>query len=273
MKLTCNMHTHTAYCDGKNTPRETVEAAISVGCTTLGFSGHSFTNVKELEPYFMRREAEKEYLAEINGLKEEYRGRIEILAGIEQDYYSGMYSHEFDYAIGSVHGVSVGEGFFSVDNTPEELLGAVDKYYGGNIMKAVKDYYSLVADVVDKTGCEIVGHFDVVTKFDEKRHLFDTSSKEYKHTALEALDALIEKDRIFEINTGAISRGWRTTPYPQDFILKRLAQKGANIMINSDSHSKDTVLFGFEDALEYARSCGVKELCVYRNAKFEKISI
>ena len=64
-------------------------------------------------------------------------------------------------------------------------------------------------------------------------------------------DVLIEKDRIFEINTGAISRGWRVTPYPQDFLLRRIAEKGARVIITSDSHSRDTILFGYEAAVEY----------------------
>ena len=38
-----NYHTHTAYCDGKDTPRALVEEAVRLGCPALGFSGHSYT--------------------------------------------------------------------------------------------------------------------------------------------------------------------------------------------------------------------------------------
>lgn len=267
------MHTHTTFCDGKHTPREMVEAAIELGCTTLGFSGHSPMGVAGAEEWTMRRERVLRYVDEINRLKDEYKDRIEILAGIEQDYFSGTRDPIFDYAIGSVHGIRIDGDYFNVDNTPEEFTRAVDKYYDGNVMGAVRDYYALVTDVVDKTKCDIIGHFDLVTKFNEKCDLFDTTSKEYRTIALEALDALIEKKKIFEINTGAISRGWRTKPYPEDFLLKRLVEKGADLMITSDSHHKDTILFAYEDAIEYARSCGVKQLCVYKSSKIEKISI
>ena len=141
------------------------------------------------------------------------------------------------------------------------------------MMGVVREYYTLVSTVVEKTDCDIIGHFDLVTKFNEKCRLFDTSSKEYRAVALDALDTLIEKHRIFEINTGAISRGWRRLPYPEDFLLRRLAEKGADVMINSDSHHKNTILFCFDDAVEYAKSCGIAKLCVYQNGKFEKISI
>ena len=32
-------HTHTTFCDGKNTPMEMAEAALRQGLTALGFSG------------------------------------------------------------------------------------------------------------------------------------------------------------------------------------------------------------------------------------------
>ena len=36
-----NLHTHTVFSDGKNTPEEMVLGAVRAGCTSLGFSEHS----------------------------------------------------------------------------------------------------------------------------------------------------------------------------------------------------------------------------------------
>ncbi len=80
---------------------------------------------------------------------------------------------------------------------------------------------------------------------------------------MQALDALIEKHRIFEINTGAVSRGWRTAPYPQEFLLRRLAEKGAAVMLSSDCHAKENIMFRFDEAEEYARACGIKEFVTF----------
>ncbi len=38
--MLANYHTHTTYCDGKNTPEEIVLCAIEKGFTSIGFSGH-----------------------------------------------------------------------------------------------------------------------------------------------------------------------------------------------------------------------------------------
>ena len=37
-----NLHTHTIYCDGANTPEEFVKAAIESGFEGIGFSSHSY---------------------------------------------------------------------------------------------------------------------------------------------------------------------------------------------------------------------------------------
>ena len=38
--LKADFHTHTTYCDGKNTPAEMVKAAYDMGFTDFGISGH-----------------------------------------------------------------------------------------------------------------------------------------------------------------------------------------------------------------------------------------
>ena len=36
-----SLHTHTVFCDGKDTAEEMVRGAMAAGCRSLGFSGHS----------------------------------------------------------------------------------------------------------------------------------------------------------------------------------------------------------------------------------------
>ena len=78
-----NCHTHTIYCDGKNTAREMVEAAIEKGFVSLGFSGHS--PMKDKNDWTMSAEDVSRYAEEINSLKGEYADKIDILCGIELD--------------------------------------------------------------------------------------------------------------------------------------------------------------------------------------------
>ena len=75
------------------------------------------------------------------------------------------------------------------------------------------------------------------------------------------------------MNTGAISRGYRKDPYPADFILKRMAEKGVRVMLNSDAHSASAIFTHFDESTELARACGIKELTVMRNGRFTELAI
>jgi histidinol-phosphatase (PHP family) len=78
-----NLHTHTTYCDGMNTPREMADAAIMKGFRTLGFSGHV---PAPFDPsYCMTPLGALAYKEEVRRLGEEYAGRIKIYLGVEDD--------------------------------------------------------------------------------------------------------------------------------------------------------------------------------------------
>ncbi len=263
MSIRCDVHTHTSFCDGTNTPEEMLLSAIVKGCKTYGFSGHAHSEYSECKTWCMSREGQLEYVKQVSELKEKYAGQIKVLLGAELDVFSEPLNFKADYTIGSVHAYKLHGQFIDIDNTPDISISQINEYYGGDALKYARDYYETVANIVDMTDCDIIGHFDLITKFNEKYVMLDTQSDFYRDCALQALDALIEKHRIFEINTGAISRGWRTAPYPQEFLLRRLAEKGAAVMLSSDCHSKENIMFRFDEAEEYARACGIKEFVTF----------
>ena len=239
-----DFHVHTTFCDGRNTPEEIVLSALAKGISVLGFSTHA------LSPYTRIRcpsaEDYRIYLNEINRLKEVYGDRIRIWCGIEQDYYSDCPVEEFDYVIGSVHHILYKGTPISVDRSLESLMHDVDTCFGGDIMPLIEVYYSTVSKVVEKTHADIIGHFDLITKYLEIYPLFDESDPRYLRACTAAAEALIPYGKPFEINTGAISRGYRTTPYPSAAIIDYLNSRGASFILSSDSHSLDTLCFQFE---------------------------
>lgn len=264
MMIKVNLHTHTRYCDGENTAEEMILSAIDKGFDVLGFSGHSYTAFDE--SYCMSREDTVKYREEIAGLKKKYADRIAILCGVEQDIYSGMREPGYDYAIGSVHAVRKetpdGVKYLYVDWSPEVTAKAVDEVYKGDALAFAEDYFSEVGKVADVTGCDIIGHFDLITKFNEWEKLFDTKSERYVDAVDKALQRLLSRNVVFEINTGAISKNYRTTPYPSEDILKKICSWGGKVMINSDSHRTDTLDAAFGEAKSLARVCGFTELMV-----------
>lgn len=251
--IKANFHTHTIYCDGKNTPEEMVRAAIGLGMTAIGFSGHAYSIY---EPYGMKPDACAAYRADVLWLQEKYAGQITILLGIEQDATSDPFDYPYDYSIGSIHGFFKDGHYISVDTSEESMVWEVKNYYDGDYYAYAEDYYRTLANTVLKYDPTFIGHFDLLTKFNEGGKHFDESHPRYQAAALNALNELAKAGKPFEINTGAISRGYRTTPYPAPFILKALYDLGGKIILSGDSHACDGLLLGYEKATELAKSCG-----------------
>ena len=267
----CNLHTHTPFCDGSTPPEEMVTAAIEKGFDALGFSGHSYTSI-DLS-YCMAQAQLDKYEADIKDLRQKYAGKIDIYYGLEKDYYADPDPHSYDYTIGSVHYVCKDGEYRSVDHTAEIAKETVEKFYNGDVYSYCEDYFANVADVANKTKCDIVGHFDLVKKFNVNNCMFDENHPRYKNAAMKAAQVLLEQDVIFELNTSGAQPGKSGDMYPADFILKEIQAKDGRVILSSDCHNCDYLDFGFDEALEKLASIGFDTITVIKNGKFvqEKI--
>ena len=239
-----DLHVHTTYCDSKSTPEKTVLTAIEKGMETIGFSGHSYTFFDE--SYCMSKEGTESYKAEIEYLKNKYSDKINVLCGVEQDYYSIEPTDGYDYVIGSVHYLKIDGAFIPVDENADILKDAVKRHFDGDFYRLTGLYFDTVSDVAQKTECNIIGHFDLITKFNENCKLFDTNDERYINQWKRAADRLLKYDVPFEINTGAISRGYRTSPYPSPEIISYIKENGGRLVLSSDAHCSDTLMFEFD---------------------------
>ena len=244
-----DLHSHSTFSDGANTPEEMVLSAIDKGLVRYGISTHSFIPFDQrccikLENYPV-------YKAEMARLKEKYSDKIEILCGIEQEYLSPLLTDGFDYVIGSVHFLNTPAGPILVDETAEILRNACNDHFGGDPYAMAESYFDTVADVVNRTHCDIIGHFDLITKYNEVDPLFDIGHPRYVAAYRKAVDALIPYGVPFEINTGAISRGYRTSPYPAKPIADYIKARGGRFVLSSDSHSAGAIALQFDKWAEY----------------------
>ena len=251
-----NIHTHTTFCDGKNTAEEMVQAAIQKGFKVLGFSGHS--HLDKAEEWAMSLENEKLYQVEIQRLKPVYEDKIEILLGIEQDLFSEPITFPYDYVIGSSHRMEKNGSVFENDVSYEFTLDIINNFYNGNARDFVEAYFELMAKTPEATKCDVVGHFDLIVKYNENNRIFDENSSWYKDAALGALKKVLQYGAPLEINTGGIYRNCRTVPYPSRFILKHIYEWGGEIVINSDSHNCDSIGYYFEESAQLAKECGFR---------------
>lgn len=241
-----DLHMHTIYSDGKNAAEDMILSAIEKGLDCVGISDHSHADCDECG---MTREGTLAYRREMEELKRKYAGRIRVLCGLERDYYSDDLL-DYDYVIGSVHFVRMLDGhYITVDWEPEKLAADVQTYYGGDWYALAEDYFRLVGRVAEQTGCEIVGHFDLLAKYNEREYWFDPTHPRYVKAWQAAANRLLAKEMVFEVNTGAMARGYRSEPYPAADIREYIALNGGILIPASDAHRKEDIAFGFEPVL------------------------
>ena len=233
-------HAHTSFCDGSSTAEEMIRAAVACGCPEIGFSGHSYI---QGEDWCMTEEGSVEYIKTLHELREKYKNQIKVYIGIEHDTESVISRESYDYVIGSVHSVLHNGKSEAIDLSFDNFARIVEESYGGDVYALCEDYFEAVSKVYDVTKCDIIGHFDLVTKFIDLMP-FDTAHPRYVAAWNRALDILLKTPAVFEVNTGAMSRGYRKEPYPATDILERIIAAGKPIVVNSDSHSASTVDFG-----------------------------
>jgi histidinol-phosphatase (PHP family) len=257
-----NLHTHTTYVDGKLTPEEMILAAIERGCDSLGFSEHSFVTFDEY--YSMTPEMTYKYIDEIRALKEKYKDQIEIFTGLEIDYYTAWRPESgLDYILATAHYVQVTEdngdkNYVSVDAGPDRQKEIVEKYYNGDFYAMAEDYFSIMSKLPQATKPDIIGHFDLVAKYNINNNIFDEQHPRYIKASLDSMDAILEHCNIFEVNTGAMYRLNKPEPYPSAFLLKELYKRGGEVIMCSDSHDGKSICYAYDEVAELLKSCGFK---------------
>lgn len=266
-----DLHTHSLFDDGKSTLEEMVQGAIGKRLSAIGLSGHS-PIANELE-WTMPEEKLPIYMAEAKRLKEKYQDQIPVFCGIEYDLRSNLDLSHFDYVIGSLHATVTPQGSFDADNTAQLAMEGIARYCGGNADAAAQCYYAQYQTMAEDPDIDIVGHFDLLTKFDEREQLYDAASKAYLEAAFAAMEPLVRAGKIFEVNTGAISRGYRTVPYPAKNLLQHLHALRGRICLNSDAHSADGIACAFDCAIELIKACGFGEIWMLTAQGFKPVAI
>jgi histidinol-phosphatase (PHP family) len=234
---------------------------------------------------------EGEYKEEILRLKDEYAGRIGVFLGLEMEMYSPIEPTGYEYLIGSSHYFDFGGRKVGFDRSAKVVAQVIGECFGGDGLAYAREYYRNLARLPEYGDFDIIGHFDLITKFTEgwgfdqagnlvkkaafgsnrqisdlidtqderyvaawKRaidRIFDDCEARYKagyRNRLEELGVLKAGDKpVFEINTGAISKGYRTLPYPAADQIDYIKSKGGVLVLSSDSHAAGTICSGFDE--------------------------
>ncbi|MDR0910131.1 MAG: histidinol-phosphatase [Spirochaetaceae bacterium] len=287
-----SLHTHSLYCDGADDIETLCKAAYEKGLSAIGFSSHAPLNEKiGFDAYWcMKSNKLSEYCKEVRSAKERWAGKLDVLLALEVDYIDGLCGpadedmqklkadYAFDYFIGSTHyvvapgqklqrGDSANYGkIIAADSDAAILQKGIDELFGGDGELYAEEYYKGLANMCRKGGFEIIGHFDLVKKNNDKLHFFDPNSPRYKQAAMQAVEAAAEAYRrehiIVEINTGGMNRGFTKEAYPSPAIQKALSERGVPFIVTADAHRAVDLDGGYlnTQAKAYIKANSIKDL-------------
>ncbi len=255
-------HVHTEFSADSSAPvRSQIEQALHLGMTEICITDHHdpdtpFTDLDftlDLEQYVPAMEA----------IREEYKGKIRVLIGIElglQAHIADLLAsvaanYPFDYIIGSSHFVDGADpydpSFFEGWSQKE----ALERYFEAtlNRVRTIPDFDSL-------------GHLDYVVRYSPSKNRF-YSYDQYRDFIDPILSALIEQGKGLECNTGGYKYGLGQ-PNPSADILKQYRKMGGEIVtIGSDAHEPRHLGYSFSQAQELLKECGFRYYAVYHGRK------
>ena len=86
--IKANYHTHSTWCDGKESPRKMIQAAVAKGFEVIGFSSHAMLPESDTD-WVLTPEKAPRYMTEIRSLAEDFKDQIRVLGGVEAGYVPG----------------------------------------------------------------------------------------------------------------------------------------------------------------------------------------
>ncbi|MBI4856012.1 MAG: histidinol-phosphatase HisJ [Acetobacterium woodii] len=276
--LLANYHIHSDYCDGKNTLEEMVVAGITAGLTSLGLSSHlplPFTN-----DWTMKEEYIDQYLNDVKNLKEKYASIIELYCGIEIDFFIDRQDisdlakkiiPRLDYTIMSIHtlGNTKGDDVSYIDESQHDFEQGIEKYYQGDTQAYIKEYYQGIAKMVTMFEPDILGHLDLIKKYNQNNYFFNEKDSWYQETVKRCLDVIATTKTKIEINTGANMRTPGVGRYPSDWMIPEMKKRNIPITIGGDSHSVTGIVYEYEEAEIYLEKCGYHEYWMLNKGRWE----
>ncbi|MEC0232107.1 histidinol-phosphatase [Paenibacillus alba] len=265
-----DLHTHHDRCGhAQDTIREYIEAAISAGLQVIGISDHSpyFGSPEDhAQPLIAMAKSEfPRYVAEVLQFKKEYEGKIDVLLGVESDYFpehTSIYQQEyakypFDYIIGSVH-LSGGVSIFNRNRW--KSLNEEQK------ITQKEEYYRLIAESARSGMFNILGHIDAMKGF------YPAFSDIVTPKVNETLKIIGESGVAIEINTSGKTKdvgGW----YPSHEILEQALHHGVEVTFGSDAHIPSRVADDWDEVRQTLKEIGFKHWVYFKNKQKQIVQL
>ena len=246
-----------------------VERAIEAGFSHYGLSEHVARFRDEdlfpeeaalhVTPEDLIRSFEA-YVVRARELQARYEGRIDLLVGFETerlppgDWATRMREARarlrIDYLVGSVHDV---DGLV-VDYKPEHTRAVAERV--GGVEELHVRYFDALTELVTELRPEVVGHIDLIRKFDGENPVFGKRAWQHLEGTLEAVQKV---GAVLDVNAATRRRGLGPV-YPLPAILERALAMGIGVTLGDDGHGAHDVGVGLDACMQAITAAGYREV-------------
>lgn len=250
-----SFHTHSRFCDGEGELGEVAEAAIGLGLTDLGLSSHAPLPFET--DWAMPVSRLDEYVSDVAATRRRWGRDLNLWLGAEIDYipredvltFQEQVTHSapFEYFVGSVHFLGNGAKLSAFDGAEDEFNRILQQSYHGEIQNMVEEYYRRISRAGSIPKVAIIGHFDVIKRWNGSKRYFRGDEPWYVAAVEGALAAIAAAGPAIELNTA----GWRKglgEPYPAPWILERCRDLRIPVTVSADAHRPGDLTWGYERA-------------------------
>jgi histidinol-phosphatase (PHP family) len=258
-------HLHTLFCNhavgGMN---RYIQSAIDLGLREICFLDH--LTIQKTDPGLsMTPEEVPYYFNAVQVLKQKYRDKISIKAGLEVDF-NPVFTDFFQDIIGTFAFDVIAASLHFPDGL--DIVSHRSAWRHGE--KDVDDVYELYFDhlkkMLDYRYFDVICHIDLIKKFGQK------PSRSFEKEFDEILSIIKDKNLTVEVNTSGYDHPVGDI-YPSLDILKKCHEQGIRITLGSDAHHPANVGKHFERVVPTLLSIGYRKLTSFTKRKWGEIPI
>ncbi len=269
--ITADLHTHTLYSHGQDTPAAMWESAQKKGITLMGFSEHSprptnYTYSNEYREKLMR--SFPQYVAEVQELKRQFPGQV--LLGIEMDWMEkeeafikeALSAYDFDYTIGSVHFLDT----WGYDDLSSDWMSLKK----GHCNEHYVHYFKTLRRMAESGLFNIAAHLDLIKIFSIDTFNAWIQERDSLLLVAEALQAMMLNGMALEISSAGLRKMCKEI-YPCPHIMALAKELHLPIAFASDAHNVHDVAADFDKLEAYARAYGYEHSVYFCKNKMYKL--
>lgn len=251
-----DLHTHCNLSfDGHDSCEELCEYTLKNGGIGIAITDH--LDIDGDDPH-VDDFCEEQFNATLNA-KNAFKGKLAVLQGIELG--QGIYRKEkslqildkynYDVVLGAIHNLNNEEDFFFMDYTKVDVDDILRRYFETELELAQWNYIDSLA------------HLTYPLRYISGKYNIPVDLSKYDEIIDAIFETLIKNKKALELNVSSMDNYHKDTMPPKALIKRFHDMGGKYVTVGTDSHYKEKVCLGVENAYDMLLECGYERFTIF----------